>query len=94
MPSDRERHYAAAHAMQTGVAYQHQYDASDATPKHLRVGINAALSDHTGLVRLLIAKGVFTEEEYTKSIADEMEREKARYEVELTGHFGRPIKLG
>ena len=90
---EKRRHLAAAHAMQTGVAYQHQYGSSDATPKHLRVGINTAMSDHAGLVRLLTQKGIFTQDEYTEAIADEMEREKARYEDELSAHFGKPITL-
>lgn len=76
---DRERHLAAAHGMQAGVGTVMQYNPNETAPKHLRVGINAAMSDQAGLVRLLIAKGVFTEEEYVASIADEMERERDRY---------------
>jgi hypothetical protein len=91
---DRRRHHAAAHAMQTGVAYEHQHDPSDGSPKHLRTGINCAMSDHAGLVRLLISKGVITEDEYTKFIADSMEEEKAAYEARLSERFGKKITLG
>jgi|SRR5579885_1759095 len=77
---DIERYSAAAHGMQTGVAFDQSRGSNDGTPKHLRVGINAAMADHAGLVTLLIDKGVFTREEYTKAIADSMEREKQRYE--------------
>jgi hypothetical protein len=90
---DKARHYAAAHAMQTGVAYEQQRDPSDGSPKHLRTGINAAMSDHCGLVKLLIEKGLISEDEYTKAIADEMEREKERYEVRLTERYGKKITL-
>lgn len=46
------------------------------------------MSDQAGLAELLIAKGVFTEDEYTKALADAAEREVALYERELTEHFG------
>lgn len=70
--------------MQSGVAYEMERDPKPASPKHLRVGVNVALCDHAALVRLLMAKGLFTEEEYFSTLADEMEREKARYEARLT----------
>lgn len=93
---DHARWEAAAHAMQSGVATEMQIpERQSATePKHLRVGINTAMSDHAGLVKLLIDKGIITEAEYFKAIADQMEFEKARYEKGLSEHFGTPIKLG
>jgi hypothetical protein len=51
------------------------------------MGVNAAMCDHAALARLLMAKGVFTEEEYHEAIASEMEAEKARYERELGVHL-------
>lgn len=72
---DRERYRQAAHAMQSGVAFKK--DKKDQEPKHLRVGVNAAMVDHSALVHLLIEKGVITEAEYTKRAADAMEREAA-----------------
>lgn len=104
--NDRERYKAALHAMQSGVAaemgdisgvalaLEDELRGSATSPKHLRVGINAAMSDHAALVRLLIAKGLFTMEEYEKELADEMEREKARYEARLSEqHGGAKITL-
>ena len=61
---DRDRYLKAAHAMQTGVALEMSRHAAPTEPKHLRVGVNAAMSDQAGLVKLLIAKGIFTEDEY------------------------------
>ena len=81
--TDMERYVAAAHAMQSGVAVMMTRDGRSTSPKHLRVGINSALCNHAALVRLLIAKGLFTQEEYTKEVADEMEREKERDEKEI-----------
>ncbi len=82
---DKQRYMEAAHGMQAGVATMAGMgDGSETSPKHLRVGVNSAMCDHAGLVRLLMAKGLFTEEEYMKEIADEMEREKERYEQRIS----------
>lgn len=81
--TDTERYLSAVHAMQTGVALDQSRGSNDGTPKHLRVGINSALCDHAALVRLLIERGLFTQDQYTKAIADEMEQEKQRYEERL-----------
>lgn len=86
-----ERWHAAAHAMQSGVAASP--DKGDQSPKHLRVGVNAAMADHGSLVRLLVAKGVFTVDEYEDAIAEGMELEVKKYEAELTAHYGKPVKL-
>lgn len=85
----RKRYHAAAHAMQSGVAMKMNWGDTEVTPKHLRVGINAAMADHSGLVVLLLAKGVITEEEYYLAIAESMEREKQLYEDELNEHYNR-----
>lgn len=82
---DQQRYLEAAHGMQAGVAaVMGLGDSSETTPKHLRVGINSAMCDHAALVRLLIAKGLFTEQEYAKEVADEMERERDRYELRIS----------
>jgi hypothetical protein len=44
-------------------------------------------------VTLLIAKGVFTREEYLKAIADAMEGEVKRYEDHLAKLIGRTVTL-
>lgn len=89
-----QRYLAAAHAMQSGVAGTLQLVGdSSASPKHLRVGVNSAMSNMAGIARLLIEKKVITELEYAVAIADEMEREKERFEAQLTKALGRPVKL-
>lgn len=85
---DHQRYLAAAHAMQSGVAHKMHVDPSETSPKHLRVGVNSAMVDAAAVARLLIAKGVFTEDEYYAAIADQMEREKALYEQFLKDHYG------
>lgn len=91
---DKTRYLAATHAMQSGVAATMAFDAKDTEPKHLRTGVNVALRDHTSLVELLIAKGLFTLEEYQKAIADGMETEVKSYEASLSKHYGANITLG
>lgn len=89
-----QRYTAAAHAMQSGVAMMMQKGDTSTEPKHLRVGVNSAMSDISSLARLLIAKGVITEQEYFAAIADGMEREKAEYEARVQQAYGNPgIKL-
>ncbi len=90
----QDRYHAACHAMQTGVAYDQQYNPKDKEPKHLRVGINVALCDHTALVRLLIDKGLITELEYWQAVTAEMDREVERYTAKINERFGSDkIKL-
>lgn len=84
----------ASHAMQSGVAYEQAHGSRDGEPKFLRVGINAAMTDQSGLVRLLIAKGVFTDVEYLESIRQSMIREVERYEKHLSEKYGIQITLG
>lgn len=79
MATEYEQH---AHRMQTGVAY-FENRSSECTSKHLRVGVNAAMSDQGGLARLLIKKGVFTEEEYIEAITDAMRQEADAYESRI-----------
>ena len=83
--NDDERYQRAAHAMQTGVEFSK--DKTSQEPKHLRVGINSAMSDMGGLVTLLIEKGVFTHDEYVAAIADAMEREVESYRKQLQEEY-------
>jgi len=70
----------ALHGIQTGIALEIERGSMCANPKHLRVGLNASKSDQAGLVRLLIAKGIFTEEEYIEAVTDEINLELEREE--------------
>lgn len=75
--------------MQTGVKYEMETGRDSATtPKHLRVGVNSAMVAQAGLVKLLIDKGLITEDEYFESQADAMEEEVKRYESRNGLHLG------
>lgn len=90
---DVARYHAALHAMQSGVAAEHSQGSNDATPKHLRVGVNSALVNDAAIARLLIAKGVITLDEYEAALAAEMEVEQRSYEERLSAAIGKPVKL-
>lgn len=86
----RQRYYALAHAMQTGVAYR--ADKRDQDPKHLRVGINSAMVDHGALVGLLLKKGIITDEEYYEALCEAMKREVDSYRQHLADQWGYPVE--
>lgn len=89
----QERYLAAAHGMQSGVAAKMNFDPADTEPKHLRVGVNSAMIQHSALSRLLIDKGVITEREYFSAVADAMERERDGYQREVSEHYGTSVTL-
>ncbi len=93
MTSPQERYQAAAHAMQSGVAMEMNYDSKSTQPKHLRVGVNSALVDSSALAELLITKGIITEDEYLDAIAAGMEREAESYRARLQDRLGTSITL-
>lgn len=92
--NDQQRYLAAAHAMQTGVKMQMELDPGPTTPKHLRAGVNSSLVNQGALVKLLVDKGIITDEEYLKAMADMMELEVKHYEVWLSELYGRTVTLG
>lgn len=85
------------HAIQSGVALEINNPAiKSAEPKHLRTGLNCVMSDFGSLGRLLIAKGLITEDEYFEAVLTGLRAEVASYEQRLNAAFGgRPrITLG
>ena len=107
-----EEYGRALHAVQTGVLYDMQFDFEEGrgispdTPtgnliKHLRTGLNGVMADHASLARLLITKGVITDEEYKAAMLAGVAAEKAKYEAVLSarlerksGRQGAKITLG
>jgi hypothetical protein len=75
----REEYRALLHAVRRNVEYQLSIGSMECEPKWLRTGLNAAMCDHAGLVRLLSDKGVFAKAEYLEAVRDELRREVARY---------------
>lgn len=94
----QRRYLAAAHAVQAGVAMELNDQPptilqSAASPKMLRTGLNLAMVEHGALIRTLIAKGVFTEEEYFEELVKGVEAEQAAYEERLSARYGSRTKI-
>lgn len=76
----------ATHGVQSAVRFEMQMKNmdNDDNPalnmlKHLRVGVDMRAADMGGLAALLIAKGVFTQAEYTEYMRRAANEELARY---------------
>jgi len=89
----RKEYERLLHAMQTGVAYELERDPRSATPKHLRVGVNAAMSDHSALAILLVRKGVITMAELYASLIEFMKHEVETYQSRLENQYGVKVTL-
>lgn len=94
MSQFHDRYTQLAHAVQSGVAMELQFDGASGESKHLRTGINMALVSHGVLVRLLIEKGVFTQQEYEAALLVGIEDEKRAYEERLSARLGKIVRLG
>lgn len=90
---DRNRYYAAAHAVQSDIAFRIGRGDDCASPKHLRVGVDTAKVEQAALAMLLIEKGIFTLDEYDKAMADAMERERDQRAAALSKSMGANITL-
>lgn len=51
------------------------------------------MSDHGALVKLLIAKGIFTEDEYFNVLIEMMQQEVDSYQKRLSRLYGANITL-
>lgn len=90
------RYMAALHGIQSGIMVILEKGgalASRCSTKHMQTGLEARASDHAALAKILIGKGLFTEEEYSTAVADQLEEEKHSLEVELGEAIGATITL-
>lgn len=64
------------HAIQSAVAFQMSLPNYHATQlKHVRTGLDTTKAEHGALARLLMKKGVITEEEYFDAMVEGYEME-------------------
>ena len=89
----QQKNLELGHAIQTGVKMEMELGSKDTEPKHLRVGVNMALLETGGIAKLLIDKGIITEEEYYDQMVKMMEIEVKNYEERLSSHYGTKITL-
>ena len=79
----------AVHGMQTAVKFeQESLNSDDGSPKHLRVGVNNAMSDHAALAYLLIEKGLISDAEYREAVRLAANDELNRYEKHIASKVG------
>lgn len=92
---DKKRYDAAAHKVQAGLAFLMHIDPELAmvSIKQMRVGIDMGKSDQLGLARLLIDKGLFTEEEYYTAMANAAEIEAEDMQELVARKLGRGVTL-
>lgn len=92
---DKRRYLNALHAVQSAIAFRMSASdpkvRMDLTPKHLRVGIDSGHIGIAALTELLIAKGVFTADEYEAALADACEREVALHEKAAADVYGSGV---
>src|SRR6267142_2757170 len=75
----------AAHGIQSAIAHEIGLGRKVITPKHMRTVIELSRADQGGLALLLIAKGVFTAEEYAQAMRLAANTELAMREAEHPG---------
>lgn len=72
-----QRYTAVGHRQQSATAFYQAHENHDPERhhKHLRVGVNNAMSDHGALVDLLVDKGLITRGDYYEKVLEFAERE-------------------
>ncbi len=88
-----EAQYRLGHAMQSGVAMKMNYDPQETQPKHLRVGVNMAMSQIGAIQKILIDKGIISESDMFDVMTQFLQMEVDSYKENLKQHFGRVIDL-
>lgn len=88
--NDRDRYTRAVHCIQAG---SKMIAARNGEHPQSRTGINVGMRDHASLVELLFAKGIITQDEYTKALADGAEDEVRGLEEQLGVDGGTKVTL-
>lgn len=76
-----------AHAIQSGLKMQSNFDKTITDPMDIRVGVNMLFVQQAALADLLMQKGIFTLEEYMAAMDRAAKTEKERLEKLLSEHF-------
>lgn len=83
----------AAHGVQAAIAYAMGTGSKATEPKHMRVGIDMSKADMLGLATLLIAKGIFTQDEYIEHMRLAANQELHMREEEVFAKTGARISF-
>jgi hypothetical protein len=82
-----DEYHRLAHAMQSGVNIEQHY-TEQCSPKHLRVGVNSAMVEHSALCELLVDKGIITPTELFTAMILKMQAEVESYRLRIAEHMG------
>ena|SRR5687768_12689046 len=85
-----DRYAAAAHAMQSAVAFMIAVGDTGAEPKHLRVGVNMAMCETGALAKTLTDAGLIKFETFYENLVELLEKDVADYvkKAEEKGYKG------
>jgi hypothetical protein len=85
----------AAHGVQSAIKYEMDREKHEirSTLKHLRVGVDMRAADARALAELLIAKGVFTADEYIEYMRLAANEELARYTEHVREKYDLPMNV-
>jgi hypothetical protein len=86
-----DEYHRLCHAMQSGVNIEQHY-SDQTSPKHLRVGVNASMVEHSALCELLVDKGIITPTELFTSMIRKMEAEVEHYKIRIAERMGVDIE--
>lgn len=97
MTPDIERYLRAMQGVQSAIAWAMTHPDREVNklvePKHLRVGVDSSMISHLALAKLLIAKGLFTLQEYEEAMADAAEEELMNWENQASQAAGFSISF-
>jgi len=97
-----DEYTALMHAMQTGVKALKEIsdnfdsantDTPETSPKHLRVGVNAAMVAIGALVQTMVEAGLIDYEKYIDNQLEFIKRDIKSYEDRLQAVYGTKIHL-
>jgi len=89
----KARYHKARHALHSGVVYLTDAKHMKADNIGLRVSINTLIVELKTTIRIMIDFGILSESSYYKRLADEMEEEVERYELQIEMITGKDTKL-
>ena len=81
----QDEYMALMHQMQTGVAFT-MHRSDEASPKHLRVGVNSAICMVSALVKTLVEADVIIWEDFRDSEIEMLKQDIESYKSRLGGN--------
>jgi hypothetical protein len=83
-PDQHREYFALAHAIQAGTKMEARVNRHYVRPEmavDIRIGLNVQMAEYSGLVLLLVRKGLVTKEEMAEAILAGLRNELARLEA-------------